>query len=98
MTKQIITTIEYAYVQTIEFLPNIAFTSNEGGAGYKHRISIAYELKDVDGKLVGLERREHYSNLYEAMQTYEEYSTWRTTNEAGFIAADKLDLAGYTGD
>lgn len=90
MTKIITKEIEYAYVRDMVLLPNIQMDD-----GYKTRLSISYDLKDTNGVFIEVAHKEHYSTATEAMLTYAEYTAWREDNEADFIAADKLDLAGY---
>lgn len=88
--KTITTNIAYAYLYNAVLLPNIKTDD-----GYKTRLTLTYELKDEDGVFIKHESVEHYSDATEDMLPYAEYTEWRNDNEAAFVAADKLELAGY---
>ena len=98
MTKEIITILKYAYVKDITLLHNLQVTKTVEGQDvpkYKNRISISYDVKDENGKLVSQEYREHYSDGFDVKMSYIEYKQWQADNEADFIAADKLELVNY---
>ena len=97
--KTITTTIKYAYVKDIVLLPNILFEEKDEEGNdirlYKTRLSISYDLKDSEGNPVEVAHREHFSDANDRMLSYDNYKAWQAENEAAFIAADKLELAGY---
>jgi len=98
MTKEIITTLKYAYVNDITLLPNLQVTETIDGQDvpkYKNRISISYDVKDENGNFVKQEHREHYSDGFDVKMSYTEYKQWQADNEEAFVAADKLDLVNY---
>jgi hypothetical protein len=91
--KEITIILKYAYVKDIILLPNITTPD-----GYKSRLTISYDIKDINGNFVEVAHKEHFSDATKAMLSYTDYKAWQAANEANFIAADKLDLVNFTGE
>jgi len=88
--KTITKTIAYAYVHSEAIIAN---TDYEGQ--YRMRISFTYELLDQDRAFVEWAHVEHFSEPSETKFTTEQLQDWLNENRVAFIAADKLNLAGY---
>ena len=96
--KTVTINLKYAYVKDIVLLTNIPFTEtveDETVTVYKQRLSFTYDLCDEDKNHIKDAHTEYYSVASETMLSYDQYTAWRNENEPLFIAADKLELAGY---
>jgi len=94
MAKQ----INGAFWSNLIIIPNLETREPENGTlttRYKISVTVNYDLKNGGAVPLGRTLREHLSEPSETMRTVQEVTAWLNTNLPEFVAADKLDLAGY---
>jgi hypothetical protein len=82
--------VEYAYVASMSLVPNLGY---EGG--FKHFVRVAYEIKDTNKVLLTTMDRLHLVDSTGA-DSVATYTAAVAAALPGFIAADKLELSGYS--
>ena len=88
---------EYAYAENIYGRYNIGYKDAKGSAKYKHEIGVLYVLKDTDKTELEKVRKFHTIDNLETMDTISQIVGKVNTNLPIWIAADKLELSGYSG-
>ena len=83
-------TVEYAYIFSIQVQPNIHQEGN-----YNHHITIQYELKDSDHKLLENRALSHIITGGTSQADVETYLAAVTAALPDLVAADKYALSGY---
>jgi hypothetical protein len=81
--------VEYAYVMEIRISPN----QQTADGGFRHGITIFYEIKDADKNLLGERHIQHF--IDGERLTTSGIVALLSDNLHSLVRADKLELSGY---
>ena len=88
--------VEYAYVREVGVIPNLNKRIGEGegqATTFTHRITISYELKDINKVWIGERTVDHYIDGVKL--SVADMAQLLADNLRPLVRADKLELSGY---
>lgn len=85
--------VEYAYVKEVWVVPNTEKRVSEELTTFTHRITISYELKDINKNWIGSRTIDHYIDGYKL--NVSEIAQLLSDNLRPLVRTDKLELSGY---